>query len=61
MRREKRARGMKYEKYDIGNEAKRGEIAKKEMVEMLAMGDAVESRSRWACLVSNADGLIMFF
>lgn len=52
---------MTYEKYDIGNEAKRGDIAEKEIMEMLAMGVVVESHSRWTCLVSNADGLIMFF
>ena len=49
---------MKYEKYNTGNEAKRGYIAEIEMVEM---GVVEESHSRWACLVSNADGLVRFF
>lgn len=49
---------MKYEKYNIENEAKGG--YGKGIVEMLALGAVEESQSRWACLVSNADALIMF-
>lgn len=37
-----------------------GDIAAEEIVEMLAMGVVEESHSRWVCLVSNTDGLIMF-
>lgn len=52
---------MKYEKYNIENEAKGGYCKGiVEIVEMLAMGAVEESHSRWACLVSNADALIMF-
>lgn len=58
---QKNVRGMKYEKYNIENEAKGG-YGKGivEIVEMLALGAVEESQSRWACLVSNADALIMF-
>lgn len=58
---QKNVRGMKYEKCNIENEAKGG-YGKGivEIVEMLALGAVEESQSRWACLVSNADALIMF-
>lgn len=39
----------------------KGDIAEKEIVEMLAMGVVEESHNRWACFVCNVDGLILFY